>query len=380
MKHFCTFLVAIAVLAAGCGSDPAVSNDEPSASTALLPTTVTSVPGTTVATIAPTTTIAPPAATGVLDVEFLRDLTWTTPGMEPPLAGVDVQWTVGQEWALEVVHPVETTQGGRPVVVVFHGSTTGSALGSNMTELARQGAVVVAPRWAPPAWSATNLNALSAEEYSDGYWFDVGACALSAAQQIASEYGGDPKRTTVVGFSAGVHPAAWTALGVARNNLCPDRDKFTPPIGMIIGDAQWLFQGAIWDETFLDPDSLAKDTVDRFLNPARWVGMPDGFYAYLWNSESRAWARSVENPPSTDSWLATRREDMSTLLVGLDAVGAFDDGFILFPDNRLLMAKRLDEAGITVMQDFVATDHNYTPAIFDRMEELVAGVVSNDSP
>lgn len=375
MKHLGVLLLAVAVLVAGCGSDPATSGETGPSSVAPIPTTVTVGPDTTIAaTVHPTTTTsAPPVTTERFDVQFVRNLTWTTPNMEPPLAGVEVQRTVGEEWALEVGHPVETPPDGWPVVVVFHGTTTFSALSSGMTELARRGAVVVAPRWAPPAWSIANLYALSAEEYSDGYWFDVGACALSAAQQVASEYGGDPTRTTVVGFSAGVHPAAWTGLGVVRNNLCPDRERFTPPIGMVLGDAQWLFQAEPWDETFLDPNSLAKDTVDRFVNPQRWVGVPDDFYAYLWNSESRAWARGVENPPSPDSWLSTRHDDMSTLLADLESIGAFDDGVILFPDNGLLLAKRLGEAGITVMQDSVATDHNYTRAILDRIEQIVVG-------
>lgn len=308
MKHAMVLLFAFVMLVASCGGDTTTSRE--SAPTATLPTSIAAADASTeitpvmppLAEVATTlSTITLPATEDGLDIATVRDLTWTTPDVEPPLVGVDVQRTVGEEWALEVFHPTESAAEGWPVVVVFHGATSGSALGANMREVARQGAVVIAPRWAPPAWSETNLNALSAEEYSDGYWFDVGACGLTAAQQIATEYGGDPARTTVVGFSAGVHPAAWTGLGVVRNNLCPDRDPIVPPIGMVIGDAQWLFQGANWDETFLDPDSLARDTVDRFLNPQRWVDLPDEFYAFLWSSESRAWARRVENPPSADS-------------------------------------------------------------------------------
>lgn len=374
-------LAAMALLMAGCGADPAPAVDEGSTSTVSTSIVTTSAAPTSTATPATTVATAAPISDGLLEVEALSDLTWTTPNMEPAIAGADVQRTVGQEWALDVVHPVESSVDGWPIVVVFHGSTAGSVIfGGDMKDVARQGAVVVAPRWAPPAWSAENLKVLSAEEYIDGYWFDVGGCALSAAQEVAIEYGGDPARTTVVGFSAGVHPTAWTALGLARNNLCPDREPFTPPTGMVAGDAHWLFQGGNWDEDFRDPESLAANTVERFLDPSLWRTLPAEFTAYLWSTESLAWNRSIENPPAEDSWLQIRVGHIPGVLEDLESVGAFDDAVLLFPDNGLLLAWRLEGAGVTVLHESFSTDHNYAAPVYDRIVEVMTGAPFSESP
>jgi acetyl esterase/lipase len=254
--------------------------------------------------------------------------------------------------------------------VYFHGSALGTPL-DGVDQLARQGAVVVGPRWVLPGWSLTSLNVLTPEEYVDGYWFDVASCAFAAAQDVASTYGGDLDRTTVVGFSAGVHPAIRTGLGDPRNDLCPDRQPTVRPTALVTGDSQFLFQGNEFDAAFEDSDSLASDTVDRILNPQRWASVPDGFGVYLWSTESGAYLRESENPPGVDSWLRTRLPGEATLFDDLDAVGAFDDGRIGFQDNGRLLEKRLQDQGVPVVHEVFPTDHFYAPGVYDRISELV---------
>lgn len=281
-------------------------------------------------------------------------LTWDTPD--------------GESWPLDVIHPVDSIDGGWPVLITFHGGTTGTSA-ADMAAVAASGAVVVGPRWVAPEWSTTNIDAIDADDYVDGMLFDTAKCALGAAQQAAADYGGNPEWTTVEGFSAGVHPAAWVGLGVVRDDPCPDVDVIAPT-ALVLGDSQWLFEGVQgeWDETFLDETSRAPDTVDRFLNPDRW-SVPDDFVAYLWSTESTDVDRMVENPPAADSWLRTRGGD--DLITDLDAVGAFDDGSIGFLDNGLLQAFRMTQADLDVVHEQLAGSHSRKSDMIDRTIELV---------
>jgi hypothetical protein len=238
-----------------------------------------------------------------------------------------------------------------------------------MAAVARSGVVVVGPRWVIPEWSINNRESISAAKYVDGAVFDIAKCALSAAQEAAAEHGGNPDWTTVEGFSAGVHPAAWVGLGIVRDDPCPDADIIAPT-AMVVGDSQWVFEGPgdEWDETFVDESSQATDTVDRFLNPDRWT-VPDGFVAYLSSSESTFGDRPVENPPAENSWLRTRGGD--DIIDDLDIIGAFDDESIGFLDNGLLQEHRMQQAGLAVFHEQLPGGHNRNQETIDRTIEMV---------
>ena len=289
-------------------------------------------------------------------VETEREsLSWVTPD--------------GESWPLDIVHPVDQVEGGWPVLVTFHGAASGTSA-SELAGVARSGVVVVGPRWATPEWTIGNLGAIGAADYVDGAVFDGAKCALAAAQAAAADHGGNPDWTTVEGFSAGVHAAAWVGLGVVRNDPCPDAE-IVAPVAMVVGDSQWVFQGVFgdeWDAAFADESSRAPDTVDRFLNPERWDG-PDGFEAYLWSSESTDFDRPVENPPAADSWLRTRGGD--DLIEDLDTVGGFDDGAIGFLDNGLLQEYRMQQAGLAVVHEQHPGGHDRKPQAIERTIELV---------
>jgi hypothetical protein len=284
---------------------------------------------------------------------------------------VSLSWVApdGDSWPLDVVAPVDDIEGGWPVLVTFHGAEALGTSASNMSAVAASGTVVVGPRWVIPEWSISNLDALDADDYVDGALFDIAKCALGAAQEAAADHGGNPDWTTVEGFSAGVHPAAWVGLGVVRDDPCPDTD-IVAPAAMVVGDSQWLFEGfgGEWDATFLDETSRATDTVDRFLNPERW-NVPDGFVAYLWSSESTDVDRAVENPPAADSWVRSRGGD--DIVADLDSVGAFDDESIGFLDNGLLQQLRMKEAGLPVLHEQLPGGHSRKSEMIDRTIELV---------
>lgn len=91
----------------------------------------------------------------------------------------------GESWPLHVVAPVESVEGGWPVLVTFHGAASGTSA-SGMAAVATSGVVVVGPRWAIPQWNISNLESIGAANYVDGHVFDVAKCALGAAQQAAA--------------------------------------------------------------------------------------------------------------------------------------------------------------------------------------------------
>ena len=281
---------------------------------------------------------------------------------------VSLSWETpdGESWPLDVVAPVDTVEEGWPLLVTFHGAASGTSA-SDMAAVARSGVVVVGPRWTIPEWTMSNLESLGPANYVDGALFDVAKCALGAAQEAAAGHGGNPDWTTVEGFSAGVHPAAWVGVGVIRDDRCPEVEIIAP-IAMVLGDSQWVFEGDQWDEAFVDESSQATDTVDRFLNPDRWT-VPDGFVAYLWSSESTAVDRPVENPPAENSWLRTRGGDDT--IDDLDTVGAFDDESIGFFDNGLLQEYRMKQAGLAVFHEQLPGDHSRKAQMIDRTVEVV---------
>ncbi len=305
----------------------------------------------------------------------------TSPSPSRPAAPVATEFTAqtwttpeGQEWALDVLAPVDAVEGGWPVVVTFHGSAAGTSA-VDLAEVAAGGVVVVGPRWIDPRWTLGDLDVVDGGEYVDGELLDVARCALGAAQQAAVEHGGDPSRTTVEGFSAGAHAAAWVGLGVVREDPCPDVDVIAP-IAMVLGDSQLLFEGfeGEWDSVFADPGSRATDTVDRFLNPERW-DVPAGFAAYLWSSGSGVVDRDVTDPPAPDSWLRMRGGE--DLVTDLDELGAFDDGSVGFVDAGRLLELRLHEVGVAALHEELGGSHMRKPAAIERTIALAWGEASD---
>ena len=353
MRHVAALLAAIAVLTASCGTVQTESGGEASTSTppgdAGGTTTVAGAPESIVATPATTTTTkqAPAGASGSFEVLHETDVVYHS--------------DEDGEWTMEVYYP--DAEGPWPLVVVYHGMGTAPANGTAQ-QIADRGAVAVAPRWlkaVPPT--------LTRETYIDGKLFDRAACAVGKAQEIAVDFDADPANTTVVVFSAGIHPTGWIGLGVVRNDLCQTALAYQP-VGVVMGDSQFLFYEEGWDESFADSESPAADTTDRFVNPERW-DVPNDLAVYLWTSDFRH-GRDVDNLPATDSWIWVR-DTTGTLLDDLAVLEAFEDEWIDFMDNGLLMKMRMNSAGIDVMHEAVGGGHNYSDAVYDGIEALIAG-------
>ncbi len=327
------------LLVAACGSDARSQPDAPSQ------TTTVAIPGTEAAR----------ASTGAPTTEM--------PGTTAEiLVAEDVVYHADDDgdWTMDVFYP--SAAGPWPLVVVYHGMTT-TAAAATARQIAGRGAVAVAPQWlkaTPPR--------LTGEVYIDGALLDRAACAATEAQRIASDYGGDSSNTNVAGYSAGVHPAAWIGLGVVRNDVCRTALVHTP-VGVILGDNQFIFFDATWDDSLADPDSVGADTLDRFVNPERW-NVADDVAVYLWTSGYR-YGRVIENPPTADSWLLDR-DTTGTLIDDLASVGAFDDEWIGWMDNAHLMELRLSASGIDVVHEAVGGGHTYNTKVYDAIEELIS--------
>lgn len=265
-------------------------------------------------------------------------------------------------WTLDVLYPVE--EGPWPLVVVFPGVCDNCAAVTQSRIIAERGAVAVAPRyWHPVASTST--------EYLVGNKpNDRAACAVGYAQSIALDYGGIAHQTTIVGFSAGVHPAGWVGLGVADDGLCNEAISHLP-VGLVVGDSQFIFQGTMWNAAFENEPDGAAETIDRYLNPDRWK-ISEDLIVFLWSTESDFSARPIENPPASESWVWSR-DTTGTLIDDLREVGALDDGMVDLYDNALLLEKRMLDAGIQVTNIRYPDDHSYNPEVYDRIMEVATG-------
>ena len=263
------------------------------------------------------------------------------------------------EWTMDVFYPSEA--GPWPLVVVYHGMTTGRS-STEARRIAESGAVAVAPQWlkaVPPT--------MTREDFIVGDLFDRAACAAHAAQHAAADYGADPMQTTIAGFSAGAPTAAWIGLGVVREDVCA-LPMLYRPVGTVLGDSQLFFYEDGWDPMFDDSSSPAADTTDRLINPERWDIDPDAAF-YLWSSDF-VYARDVDDPPGADSWIWSR-DTTGDLIDDLAAVSAFDNGRIGWKDNANLLELRLAEAGFTVTHELVGGGHAYSPAVYGAIDELI---------
>ena len=282
---------------------------------------------------------------------------------EVEVASGFVYWTDGATtFTVDVVYPIGA-QGPLPVVVTFPAYIAGTKDLTTAREMAERGAVAFAPMTVPQGDRPP-------EDYIDGMDFDRGACAVGFAQAHAIEYGGDPRRTTVVGSAGGDHQALWSALGLVRNDVCDD-PILHPPIGLVAGVPQWLFQVEYWDEAVIDPESNARDTLDRFWNADRWHPAAD-LRVHLWSTPYTGNSRGISEPIADDSWVRLR-DTTGTLVDDLEALGAFLDGAVGHDDNARLMYLSMRRAGIAVtLDESDSTAFNATPSQYDRIWSIVS--------
>lgn len=142
-----------------------------------------------------------PAPTTPLRVEVTKNLAYIKP----------LQSSVAPQ-KLDVYSPTEP--GPWPVVVVLHGyGETEVGRAARGEAIAEQGAVVFTPSWT--VTTPTSAAMKDGEGFRE--LFEDLTCAVRFARAKASNYGGDPTRVTVVGFSAGACIGSTVAL--ARDDL-----------------------------------------------------------------------------------------------------------------------------------------------------------------
>lgn len=244
-------LLALALTLTACAQD---TTAEP---TVAAPTTLpaTSAPTVPVSTEATTTTSATTttATTSTTTTTTLTSNSTTLSADGTVLINEAVPFT--SQLSLDVFAPA--MPGSYPVVIMFHG---GGWVGGNpddiaplATAIAVGGAVV---------FNAPYRLALRGGGYP--MTFEDASCAVRFARRHAPQFGGEPGFVTVVGYSAGAHIGAVTALtGDSFNGDC------TVQSGSALPDA-FVGVAGPYDTDLLDPFMSIFFGTDRAVDPTPW--------------------------------------------------------------------------------------------------------------
>jgi acetyl esterase/lipase len=333
-------VAAFALLLAACGSDAAA------------PATTIAAAAEQMASVAETTTAATPTTTATVlatdnGVTVTKDIVYLEMN--------------GNEYLVDVYAP--DGNGPWPVVIALHGApvfkdnvhTTVVAQAA-----AEAGMLVFVPNWVAE-WSALSAEFVRSES-------PVLPCALAFAQEEAAGYGGDSNRTVVYGLSAGATVGAQFVLGPTHSPTsgCVAQTPPMTPVGLVLGDAEYFHNSARWDTAFdIDLEEM-QTIVAETVDPAFWnADLPTRIR--LWAAAGGSFPRSFDDPWDNDGWFAQRDPD-GTIRENLDELGELDDGVISYIDEGLLLATRLQQAGIDTTLDILPGGHGAT----GKLPELVA--------
>lgn len=257
------------------------------------------------------------------------------------------------DWTLRVFYP--DAEGPWPLVVIVPPQLSVAYAGQ---EIASRGAVaVVADAWArPEAWVSDPAPHLYGE-------MNRAACIVGWAQAHASDYGADAAMTTIDGYSGGAMAAAWVGLGQADDSACADK-VVELPVGLVLGESQFLFHNERWDSYFESGDPEPVATIDGLINPERWVISPD-LRVGLWSAERPLGeTRTIENPPGEDSWIWLR-DAASPFMDDFVTLGALDDNPLDWADYADLMEFRMKQAGVEVRNEVYPIAHLYDDPVYE---------------
>ena len=332
-------LALVALLAAACGDS--ATTDGQDASTEPVTTPDTTEPQQTDPEFTP---IAPE------DVEVTRDVRYGTS------RGEDYR-----DPLLDVYAP--PGEGPWPTVMMFHAGL-GAVGGKEIVETdarlaAAQGAVVFAP----------DLGGFSINIAWMQFPFleDQGAsCATSFALENAAEFGGDPDEMALAGASGGAIAAAQVAIAEdpPGGAYCLVPPEPVEPRAVVMWEGDW-FLGPWWDNaleanpTFyedewvlnqLDTDiestwhvmagSLEREGLQRFA-----VNDPFGTGDECGRPLDGEPGMEPIPPGTTCRWLELR-DPTGAVRRELDRLGFYDDGWLTISESSVLLADRLDAAGV----------------------------------
>ena len=137
-------------------------------------------------------------------------------------------------------------------------------------------------------------------------------------------------------------------------------------MGAVLGDADYFLHYTFFDAGFdADAEGMLPSGAGS-IDPASW---PDDMSTRfrLWAAEGGSFPRTFDDPWDEDGWFAQRDPD-GTIRADLDELGALDDGAVDYIDAGLLLATRLQQAGIDATLDILPGGHDSR----DKIPELVA--------
>ena len=278
----------------------------------------------------------------------------------------------GHKYLVDVYVPAG--EGPWPVVVAFHGELLPKEHATNTLvarAAAETGMVVFVPDWVGDWRNDVDNDVESIRSIEPVY-----RCAMAFAQQEAAAYGADPNRTVTYGFSAGVHPAANLALGPEAEPTpgCLAQTPPIRPVGAVLGDGQYFQHDVMWDGAFdADPEGMLAFAA-TMIDPASWPADVSTRFR-LWAADPATYPRTFDDPWDEDGWFDERDPD-GTIRQDLDKLGELDDGIIAMSDEALLLATRLQQAGIDATIDMIPGPHN----TIDKVPEIIALLLDAAGP
>lgn len=331
----------LALLLGACGSQA-----DPSDAVAAEP----EVAAPTTTRVAPTpTTAAPTTTTAARDVD--RSFTETSDVAYMTIDGRDVM--------LDIYTP--STEGPWPVVVAFHGLGTKDDYHNTVVAeaAAAAGMLVFTPTW-------VDENSFPVTVDSFELWRKEASCAVSFAQEHALEVGGDPARTVLYGFSAGVGPSLFASLQPITDPIvgCGAGEPPTPAVGVVLGDGEYLLHSGNFDVPFQTDQEALQGELASMIDPSRWPADLNAEF-YLWVAGNGSNPRPIGDPES--GWFAHRDPDGS-IRADLDSLGHLDDGTVSYIDAGELLESRLAGAGVDVTLDTYPGGHT----TLDKVPELIS--------
>ena len=253
-----------------------------------------------------------------------------------------------------------------PVVVSFHG--LGNE-GKDMMETAAVAEAAAAEEMVvfTPTWIAGNPFPITSKTFET--WDNTVSCAIAFAQENASEYGGDPTKTVVDGFSAGAGAALLFASQDPRVEPilgCETDQLPTPVAGFVLGDVEAWLHSENFDDAFASESEAIQARLAALIGPRSWEHGADAEF-HLWVSEKGTTPRTIGEPSDDSGWFAQRDPDGS-IQADLERLDQFADGVVDQVDAGQLLNLRLEDAGIETTLDLYPGGHT----TLDKVPEIVA--------
>jgi acetyl esterase/lipase len=256
-----------------------------------------------------------------------------------------------------------------PTVVAFHGRSSAMKGSEDTTAVAEraaaQGMVVFVPTWKAGEWFPITVDSVEMTK-------NTGNCAVAFAQQIATDYDGNPNLMALYGFSAGTGPAQRAALDPSAAPIpgCSTEAIPTPLSGVVLGDGEYFWHSENFDAVFSDHPAAMQDTIATMTDPSRWPADLDTRF-HLWSAAEGTAPRALGSPGSDGDWLAAR-DPSGSIRRDLEELGLLDDGIVSYIDSARLFERRLASAGVDVQFDEYPGGHTSTNKLREIVDALRA--------